>query len=115
MCFGECSAPFTMVARWTGGNQIFPPMYAAQSSWQHVIDCHTVAPLPAVLAGMIVPTQYFSFGESDPWTRTMDHIRQPNDRGAQKGNGRRPLRIISALCVISSPIARLVLQTWRGS
>ncbi len=87
MCFGECSASFAVVARRTGGDQIFPPMCAAQSSWQHVIDCHAVAPLPAVLAGMVVPTQNFSFGESDTWTRAMDHIGQPNDRGAQKDSG----------------------------
>jgi hypothetical protein len=64
------SPPFAVVAGWTGCNQVIPAMFPSQPAWNNMVDGKLVCSVPTILAGVIIPPQYFSFIQfnPDPWS-----------------------------------------------
>jgi hypothetical protein len=54
MCLLNRSPTLTVVARWTGGNQVFPRMFSTQATWKNVIDGKVWGMSATILAGVIV-------------------------------------------------------------
>lgn len=78
-----------MIASRTGRHDVLPDMPAAQTAREHVVNRQISGIVSTVLAGEIIPAQYFALGELDARPRPADHAFQADDRWPRIGAGNR--------------------------
>ena len=73
------ASAFAAVAGRAGGNQIVPFVSAAFVAWDDVINGEVLSLSSAVLAGVVVASEDFAFGEFDSRARALDHVLEADD------------------------------------
>ncbi len=58
----DSTPSLAVIAGWAGGYQVIPGMLPSHVAWDDVVDSQEINSLPAVLAGVVIPSQNFTLG-----------------------------------------------------
>jgi hypothetical protein len=74
------SAPsFAVITGWTSRYDVRPDVLATHMTGNDMIYCKADITLPAILAGIIIATEYFTARQLDVWPRSVHLAFQPDD------------------------------------
>ncbi len=76
--------PLAVVTMRAGSHQVGPHVLSSQVAWDDVIDGQVGDVLAAILAGVVIPSQHFPFGQLNPRARPVDHFFQADDGWARE-------------------------------